>query len=182
MDYLTNYYKNLSEQLQEKVNHLENTLLEYKKSGTRFVQVDDVENTGDEEPLLTGRMRTKAGNPVGKGAAKDKTVAFWATPQAMPNYGPGTSATDDAWETISDSGRPDVETNPIYANLRGQGRAQEVMYRELDTQDPQYRRTKGGSVKGTGVKARKKQQAIDAAQKHDINPTDNVPVYRTPNF
>lgn len=155
MDYLTNYYKNLSEQLQEQINHLENTLLEYRQSGKRFVKVDDVQNTGDEEPLLTGRMRTKKGNPVGKGAAKDKTVAFWATPQAMPNYGPGTSATDDAWETITNSGRPDVETNPIYANLRGQGPAIEVNYNELDTQDPQYRRKKGGSVKGTGSRGRR---------------------------
>ena len=37
MNYLTNYYKNLSEQLQEKVNHLE-VLLEYYKEDERFQQ------------------------------------------------------------------------------------------------------------------------------------------------
>jgi len=155
MDYLTKFYKNLSEQLQEKVNHLENTLLEYRREGTRMVDVDDVENTGDDDPLITGVVRTKKGNPAGKGAAKDKMVAFYASHHAMPNYGPGTAASSDAWETISNSGRPSIETNPIYASMRGKGKPVEVLYRELSAGD---RRKKGGSVKGTAEKGRRKKK------------------------
>ena len=47
MDYLTNYYKNLSEQLQERVNHLKN-LLEARPTFTPMTVAYD--DSGDPEP------------------------------------------------------------------------------------------------------------------------------------
>ena len=67
----------------------------------------------------------------------------------------------DAWETITNWGRPTVEDNPIYANLRGKGPAQEVRTGEIFSDEG---RRRGGSVKGTGQKVRKKNLAIALAK------------------
>jgi hypothetical protein len=161
MDYITNYYKNLSKQLQEQVSQLENLILEYRKTKTQRVDIHDVERTGEDVPLLHGRVVTKQGNPAGKGAAKERNVGFYPGMGAMPNYGRAGQDEADAWETISNSGRPTAENNPIFANLMGQGPAQEVTRGEIfDTEQ----RTRGGSVKGTGKKAQKKAKAIRSAE------------------
>jgi hypothetical protein len=159
MNYLTNYYKNLSEQLQEQVNHLENLILEYRKTRTQRVDIHDVERTGEDVPMLHGVVVTKKGNPAGKGAAKQKPVVFYPGMGAMPNYPGAKHGQDeiDAWETITDSGRPTVEGNPIYANLMGKGPAQEVVRGEISSGE---KRRRGHSVKGTGQKEKKKKEAI----------------------
>jgi hypothetical protein len=59
MNYLTNYYKNLSEQLQEELNNLENVILEYRKTKTQRVDITDIENDGEEVPLIHGRVVPK---------------------------------------------------------------------------------------------------------------------------
>jgi hypothetical protein len=159
MDYLTNYYKNLSEQLQEQINRLENVILEYRKTATQYVDIHDIERTGEDVPMLHGRVVTKKGNPAGKGAAKERDVSFYPGMGAMPNYSGNDEA--DAWEAISNSGRPTVENNPIYANLMGKGPAQEVKRGEVsDTEE----RRRGHSEKGTGKKVKKKEQAIRKAE------------------
>ena len=160
MNYLTNYYKNLSEQLQEQVNQLENLILEYRKTKTQHVDIVDVERGyRGEAPLLHGRIVTKKGNPAGKGAAKERNVGFYPGMGSMPNY-PGNDEAD-AEETIYDWGRPSVENNPIYANLIGKGPAQEVKRGEIFDTDINR---KGGSVKGTGKKVQKKEKAIRMAE------------------
>ena len=160
MDYITNHYKNLCEQLQGRVNHLENLILEYRKKRISHVDIHDVERTGDDAPMLHGRIVTKHGNPAGKGAAKEKDIAFYPGMGAMPNYR-GFDDVADAWETITNSGRPTVQDNPIYANLMGKGPAQEVRTAEIFDNE---RRRRGHSEKGKGQKARKKRIAIDMAK------------------
>ena len=165
MNYLTTYYKNLSEQLQEQINNLEHMILEYHKTKTQRVDINDIENDGEEVPLIHGRVVTKKGNPAGKGAAKEKDVAFYPGMGSMPNYGKGVpSGTDeaDAEEAIADWGRPTVDNNPIYANLIGKGPAQDVRRAELFNPS-RFGSNKGGSVPGTGQKAKKKAQAIRSA-------------------
>ena len=158
MNYLTNYYKNLSEQLQAQVNNLEYLILEYRRTKTRNVRVDDIENTGEDVPLIHGTVVTKKGNPAGKGAAKTNPVGFFPGMGAMPNYRGDDVA--DAVEAIADWGRPDAANNALYASMLGRGPAPEVLRGEIfDTERSQ----KGGSVKGTGQKAKKKAAAIRAA-------------------
>lgn len=68
MDYLTNYYKNLSEQLQAKVNYLEQTILEAQRS-TEDVIIDDAEtDEGEYTPTLIGHLAK------GKGAKRGRPV------------------------------------------------------------------------------------------------------------
>lgn len=69
MNYLTNYYKNLSEQLQERVNHLQN-LLEKRKS-------EDVLVTGYEvtsQPTGPANMKIHGVLTKGKGAKRGREV------------------------------------------------------------------------------------------------------------
>ena len=68
MNYLTNFYKNLCEQLQAKVNYLEQTILEGQKD-TEDVIIDDAETEeGEYTPTLIGRIAK------GKGAKRGRTV------------------------------------------------------------------------------------------------------------
>ena len=166
MNYLTNYYKNLSEQLQEELNNLENVILEYRKTRTQKVRIDDIGWEGEEVPLIHGTVVTKKGNPAGKGAAKDREVAFYPGMGSMPNYGKGIpSGTDeaDAEEAIADWGRPTVENNPIYASLKGKGPAQDVRRGELFNPS-RFGPDRGHNRPGTGQKAKKKAQAIRSAE------------------
>ena len=163
MNYLTNYYKNLSEQLQEELNNLENVILEYRKTRTQKVSIDDIGFEGESVPLITGTVVTKKGNPAGKGAAKDRAVAFYPGMGSMPNYGGGGTDEADAEEAIADWGRPTVEGNPIYASLKGKGPAQDVRRGELF--DPsRFAKKRGHSVTGQGQKVKKKEQAIRSAE------------------
>jgi len=161
MNYLTNYYKNLSEQLQEELNNLENVILEYRKTKTQRVDITDIENDGEEVPLIHGRVVTKKGNPAGKGAAKERDVAFYPGMGSMPNYGGGDEA--DAEEAIADWGRPTVDNNPIWANMMGRGPAQDVRRRELFNPN-RFGPDRGHNRPGTGQKAKKKAQAIRSAE------------------
>lgn len=53
MDYLTNYYKNLSEQLQQRVNFLQNLLEDDKKQEKKPIDADDGGKEGpDEEDVI----------------------------------------------------------------------------------------------------------------------------------
>ena len=57
MNYLTNYYKNLSEQLQEKVNHLQKLLEANEEEDTVEVTIDDSErDEGEYHPTIKGRL------------------------------------------------------------------------------------------------------------------------------
>jgi hypothetical protein len=158
MDYLTQYYRNLCEQLQKEVDYLEN-LFEYRTTKTQRVDIHDIERGHEEVPLIHGRIVTKKGNAAGKGAAKERNVGFYPGMGSMPNYRGNDEA--DAEETIYDWGRPNVNDNAIYANLRGKGPAQDVLRAEIFNTE---RNRKGGSVKGTGKKARKKAKAIRSAE------------------
>ena len=70
MNYLTNYYKNLSEQLQAQLNHLEQIILESKKSKrkTERIKVTGAERPeGEYNPDLIGTL-------TGKGAKARTSV------------------------------------------------------------------------------------------------------------
>ena len=163
MDYLTQYYKNLSEQLQGQLNHLENLILEYRKTATQKVSIDDIGFEGEPVPLITGTVVTKKGNPAGKGAAKDRAVAFYPGMGSMPNYSGGGTDEADAEEAIADWGRPTVENNPIYASMKGKGPAQDVRRAELFNPS-RFAKPRGHSVPGTGQKVKKKERAIYASE------------------
>jgi len=157
MNYLTNYYKNLCEQLQEQVNNLEK-LLEYRKSKIAHIDVHDVDPyTGESAPAILGYEVTKKGNPMGKGARKNKVVRFY------PDY----EDEAEAWESVSDTGRPTVQDNRFYASMRGQGSPMEVNRNEL-FQQRHDRPHKGGHEAGMGKKFKKKNLAIARAK--DMNP------------
>lgn len=179
MNYLTQHYKNMSEQLQEQLNHLENLILEYRKTPTQKVRIDDIENDGEEVPLIHGTVVTTKGNPAGKGAAKDRAVAFYPGMGSMPNYSGGGTDEADAEEAIADWGRPTVDNNPIYASMKGKGPAQDVRRAELFNPS-RFGSNKGGSVPGTGKKAMKKERAIysaeyDARQQARSQPINSKP-------
>jgi len=161
MNYLTNYYKNLSEQLQEELNNLENVILEYRKTKTQRVDITDIENVGEEVPMIHGRVVTKKGKPAGKGAAKERDVAFYPGMGSMPNYRGNDEA--DAEEAIADWGRPTVDNNPIWANMMGRGPAQDVRRAELFNPN-RFGPDRGHNRPGTGQKAKKKAQAIRSAE------------------
>lgn len=64
MDYLTNYYKNLSEQLQERINNLEKLI---EKRETEEVIIDDsVRDEGEYHPTLQGRLAKGKGSKKGR--------------------------------------------------------------------------------------------------------------------
>ena len=154
------YVDKIDEQINYLANYRDNLILEYRKTKTQRVDIVDVERGyRGEAPLLHGRVVTKKGNPAGKGAAKERNVGFYPGMGSMPNY-PGNDEAD-AEETIYDWGRPSVENNPIYANLVGKGPAQDVRRAEIFDTDTNR---KGGSVKGTGKKLKKKEKAIRSAE------------------
>jgi hypothetical protein len=70
MDYLTNYYKNLCEQLQDKLNYLEQMIAEARR-GTVMVDVDDIERDEGGDRIIVGRLAS------GKGAKTDRTITFY---------------------------------------------------------------------------------------------------------
>ena len=66
MNYLTQHYKNLAEQLQEKVNHLQNLISEAQKE-TEDVIIDDAErDEGEYHPTLQGRLAKGKGKKKGR--------------------------------------------------------------------------------------------------------------------
>jgi len=157
------YINKIDEQINHLTNHLTDVILEYRKTKTQKVSIDDIGWEGEEVPLIHGTVVTKKGNPAGKGAAKDKAVAFYPGMGSMPNYGGGGTDEADAEEAIADWGRPTVENNPIYASMKGKGPAQDVRRGELF--DPsRFAKKRGHSVPGQGQKVKKKEQAIRSAE------------------
>ena len=160
-----NQYESYSDKIDEQINHLTNLILEYRKTKTQKVRIDDIGWEGEEVPLIHGTVVTKKGNPAGKGAAKDREVAFYPGMGSMPNYGGASVQNDvaDAEEAIADWGRPTVENNPIYASLKGKGPAQDVRRGELFNPN-RFGPDRGHNRPGTGQKAKKKAQAIRSAE------------------
>jgi hypothetical protein len=76
MNYLTQYYKNLSEQLQEKVNNLQQVLDE----GKVLINVDDIEHMGQGEYMVVGR------HAKGKGSKRERVVRFYTEPDKDLDY------------------------------------------------------------------------------------------------
>jgi hypothetical protein len=70
MNYLTNYYKNLSEQLQEKVNHLQKLL---EKRETEEVLVTGYKVTG-QGPTTPSKMKILGRFTKGKGSKRGREV------------------------------------------------------------------------------------------------------------
>jgi hypothetical protein len=161
----SNQYESYSDKIDEQINHLTNLILEYRKTKTQKVRIDDIGWEGEEVPLIHGTVVTKKGNPAGKGAAKDREVAFYPGMGSMPNYGGASVQNDvaDAEEAIADWGRPTVENNPIYASLKGKGPAQDVRRGELFNPN-RFGPDRGHNRPGTGQKAKKKAQAIRSAE------------------
>ena len=161
MDYVTNYYKNICEQLHAKANYLENLILEYRKTAPVYVDVDDIDPyTGEDTVKIIGNLATKKGNPSGKGAMKNRSVSFYPSTafNTIRNYRGDQEA--DAEEIVADWGRPRVEDNPIYASMKGKGPPLEVERNEIERE----RTRRGGSKPGTGKKVKKKERAIRRAE------------------
>ena len=71
MNYLTNYYKNLSEQLQEKVNHLQQLIESKRKTEDVLVTGYEVTGRGPTEP---SKMKISGVLTKGKGAKRGREV------------------------------------------------------------------------------------------------------------
>ena len=102
MNYLTTHYKNLAEQLQEKVNHLQNLISEAQKE-TEDVIIDDAErDEGEYHPTLQGRLAK------GKGQKKGRQVNI-EPGRAIPGVSKETEISD-AHELADD----EADKNNIY--------------------------------------------------------------------
>jgi hypothetical protein len=169
MNYLTNYYKNLSEQLQEQVNQLEALIAEAKrvdpKTGkaisTREIRVTDyLSDSGEDVPLVMGEYA----DGKGKGAQKTKEVrmypgrAFLDIPDAHSEF-------KLAQDLGSDNPSTPPSENPIHQAI--------MTGKTMDVNPGEVREVsgkKGGSRPGSGKKAMKKRLAINAAR-FNQNPT-----------
>jgi len=102
MNYLTTHYKNLAEQLQEKVNHLQNLISEAQKE-TEDVIIDDAErDEGEYHPTLQGHLAK------GKGSKRGRQVNV-EPGRAIPGVSKETEI-GDAHELADD----DADKNNIY--------------------------------------------------------------------
>lgn len=102
MDSLTNYYKNLCEQLQAQVNYLEQTILEAQR-GTEDVIIDDAEtDEGEYIPTLYGHLAK------GKGAKRGRKVTI-----EPGNAIPGESKQTEIHHAIQ-LAKGDADRNNIY--------------------------------------------------------------------
>jgi len=159
MNDLTNYYKNLSEQLQEQVNQLENMLDEARRMTrdirdvntgnmvpTRKVEIEDWDPyTGEDVPLVMG----KYADNKGKGSQKNRRVSFY----------PGSSLPGEkrAKESMDAS-----ELGQNWAGPPGDNvfmSASQIGAAPLDvsaSEIKEIRRKRGDSVKGRGQKHQKK--------------------------
>jgi hypothetical protein len=150
MNYLTQYYKNLSEQLQEKINNLENILVEYKQKTINGVPVTPVVIQDIDRDTESFVIRPAKG----KGAAREKTGTI-PTTGAFPQF--GASEQEQYVDTIG-SQRLEPE-NPIRSAFGG-GPPIEVDARQIKMDKPE----KGHNVRGAGLKKWKKEMAQSAAE------------------
>lgn len=170
MDYLTNYYKNLCEQLEQKIVHLESHLNEARKvmnvkTGQRVpvrrVDVQDFDPyTGEDVPMMMGQYADKKG----KGAQKTREVQFYPG-EAVPNL--TRSQEDEAAYVLTDPGANTWGGNRTFSDaigsgfLRGQGAPMDIVASELTEIRP---RKAGSAARGRGKKAMKKKMAIIRAK------------------
>ena len=190
MDYLTNYYRNLCEQLQDQVNQIENILNEARRMTrdvrdvntgnmvpTRQVEIEDWDPyTGEDVALVMGKYADNRG----KGAQKNRRVSFY------PGFSlPGERRTKEAMDAaeLGQNWAGPPGDNVFMAASQLGAAPLNVRASEIE----EIRRKKGGSVKGRGQKYQKKLMAQIKAEylarqrgpaaRHDRNPSDNVPVY-----
>ena len=171
MNYLTNYYKNLSEQLQEQVNQLENILDEARKMTTnvkdvrtgkmvptRKVDIEDYDsNTGEDAPLIMGRLADNKG----KGAQKTRQVSFYAG-GSLPGVHPNEE--DSAAYELGRNWAGPMDQN-VFARAAGRSGAEPLDVRDdvLEVEP----REKGHHIKGRGKKTIKKKLAQIRAKHAD---------------
>jgi len=152
MNYLTNYYKNLSEQLQEKVNHLENVLVEYQLK----TRANKQSRTGERIPVRDVVLQDmyddqfEVSPAKGKGAARERTGMMPAT-GVFPQFG-----INQEQDYVIDTAAPYMtDDNPIKRALRHGGSI------EADaSQISMNPRERGRNVRGAGKKKLKKEIAI----------------------
>jgi hypothetical protein len=150
MNYLTNYYKNLSEQLQEKINNLENILVEYKQKTIKGVPVTPVVIQDIDRDTESFVIRPAKG----KGAAREKT-GILPTTGAFPQFTPTQQA-----QYVDTIGSPRLEPNNPIRSAYGGGPPIEVDVRQIKMDKPE----KGHNVRGAGLKRWKKEMAQSAAE------------------
>ena len=96
MNYLTNYYKNLSEQLQEKVNHLQNLLEEYPKNKVKGMKLSIIDRVSGTAYDQTGEgAKFIAQGEDGKHYTFN-SAAKWAWDNEDPGEAPQTFEVDTA--------------------------------------------------------------------------------------
>lgn len=168
MDYLTNYYKNLCEQLEEKINHLESHLNESRKvmnvkTGrmvpVRRVDVQDFDPyTGEDVPMMMGQYA----DGRGKGAQKTREVQFYPG-DAVPNL--TRSQESEAAYVLTDPGQNRWGGNETFSKaISRSGSPLDIVASELSEIRP---RKAGSAARGRGKKAMKKKMAIIRAKYKD---------------
>jgi hypothetical protein len=163
MNYLTNYYKNLSEQLQEQINQLEALIAEAKrvdpKTGktisTREIKVTDyISDSGEEVPLVIGQYS----DGKGKGAQKTKEVRMYPG-RAFLDIPDSYSEFKLAQDLGSDNPSTPPSENPIHQSFMTD---KSMVINPNEVWEVSGK--KGGSRPGSGKKAMKKRLAINAAR------------------
>lgn len=173
MNYLTNYYKNLCEQLEQKINYLESHLNEARKAmnvktgrmvPVRRVDVQDFDPyTGEDVPMMMGQYA----DGRGKGAQKTREVQFYPG-EAVPNL--TRSQESEAAYVLTDPGANTWGGNRTFSDaigsgfLRGQGAPMDIVASELSEIRP---RKAGSAARGRGKKSMKKKMAIIRAKYKD---------------
>ena len=103
MNYLTNYYKNLSEQLQEKVNHLQQLIESKRKTEEILVTGYKVTGGGPDEPP---QMKIHGVHTKGKGGKRGRGVSVVRKPL-------------DGLRLVASGLRPGTGLDPVEAFLVG---------------------------------------------------------------
>lgn len=168
MSYLTNYYKNLCEELEQKINYLESHLNEARKAmnvktgqmvPVRRVDVQDFDPyTGEGVPMMLGQYA----DGRGKGAQKTREVQFYPG-DAVPNL--TRSQEDEAAYVLTDPGANTWGGNDTFSKaISRSGSPLDIVASELSEIRP---RKAGSAARGRGKKAMKKKMAIIRAKYKD---------------
>jgi len=151
MNYLTNYYKNLCEQLQAKVNHLENILNE--TSGY----------AGDSSIHKVMAAERKAMTPEQKAAELARQLGEVNARRTKAGQKPFANMDEYAKHSRAENAARRTEREAAT-------RARIEAYSQTPAGQAEIARGMMGAQERLG----------GSAAKHDSNPTDNIPVYRTP--
>ena len=168
MNYLTNYYKNLCEELEQKINYLESHLNEARKAmnvktgqrvPVRRVDVQDFDPyTGEDVPMMMGQYA----DGRGKGAQKTREVQFYPG-DAVPNL--TRSQESEAAYVLTDPGANTWGGNETFSKaISRSGSPLDIVASELSEIRP---RKAGSAARGRGKKAMKKKMAIIRAKYKD---------------